>query len=235
MSGSDLGKKKRALILGIATVACLQLLQTRIRTAMLAAACGMGFVVYRRFRKYIPLWAALTAITGLLAAAVWVLVADHNTLNLFSIYDRIYFWKVSWAMWKQHPFVGVGVSGWMNAYKALAAHISAFVAPDGTVWHHQTVYHAHNLLLMLLSSTGLTGTAAFIWLYAKAAKYALSSQAGFYAGMAAWPIVIIGIGFTGNNIYSSGYLALLSFLLVMTVCDESFREPSPLCMGSITR
>lgn len=86
---------------------------------------------------------------------------------------------------------------------------------NGTIWQEDQAYHAHNLALMLLSATGLLGTAAFAWLYVRVSKLALSDQSGFRAGMAAWPVVLLGIGLTGWNIYSSWgrcWLIGLSFL-----------------------
>jgi O-antigen ligase len=228
ISDKTLGKKERGLMLAVGGVAFVHLIQTRIRTAILAVVCGMVFLIYRRFRDRIPLWTVLCVITGLFTATAWILASNYKTLNLFSMYDRVYFWKVSIAMWKSHPWVGVGVSAWMDAYHNLAKSgaIAAFTAPDGTVWHTKEVYHAHNLPLMLLSATGIPGILSFTWLYVRATKCVLSRQTGFRAGMVAWPVVILVIGLTGFNIYSSSYLALFAFLLVTMGSNGAAIKPS---------
>lgn len=217
ISDETLGKKVRGLILAVATVAFAHLIQLQVRTSILGAVCGIVFLICWRYRKHIRLWAALCTIAGLLAGAALILASSYKTLNLYSMYDRFYYWKVSIAMWKSHPWVGVGISAWMDAYHELAKSgvIPAFTAPDGTVWQTGEVYHAHNLPLMLLSATGIPGALAFAWLYIRAAKCVLSLQTGFRAGMVAWPVVILAIGLTGFNIYSSSYLGLFALLLVL--------------------
>ena len=216
ITDKTLSRRTRSLIISVGIVAGLQLMQTQIRTALLASVSGMLFLLAYHAKHRISARIFWGIILGL-AVAVGLFFKTIGSLSLESMYDRIYYWKVSWAMWQDHPLLGVGISAWTDAYKELArtGAISAFTAPDGTIWQEGQIYHAHNLLLMLLSATGLLGTTAFTWLYIRISKLALSDQTGFRAGMAAWPVVLLGIGLTGFNIYSSSYLSLFAFLLAM--------------------
>ncbi len=216
ITDKNLDRRTRSLIIGLGIVAGLQLMQTHIRTALLASVLGMLFSLAYHARHRIPariFWSIISGI-GILVGLFFILA---DTLSPESMYDRIYYWKVSWVMWLEHPLFGVGISAWTDAYSELAqtGAVSAFTAPDGSVWQLGQIRHAHNLLLMLLSATGLFGTAAFAWLYVRVSKLVFSNQDGFRAGMAAWPVVLLCIGLTGFNIYSSSYLSLFAFLAAM--------------------
>ena len=224
---------KRMLIAGIGGVAIAQLLQTRIRTAMLAALLGMFFLIVIRLRRHVRPWILWACCLAVVVLGV-VFFEKSGTWSLASMYDRIYFWKVAWAMFQDHPLVGVGVSSWPDAYQEIAAsgRIEAFVGMDGTIWQRERVLHAHNLLLALLSTTGILGTALFGWLFTVICRQAARRPFGVRTGMITWPVVMLGIGMTGSNIYSSSYLALFA-LIVVTLsvqngeCPAATNNPDP--------
>jgi len=75
---------------------------------------------------------------------------------------RLRIWTTSAAMIAAHPANGVGVRGFRNAYAAYAGPGDAFIADDGT-----GAAHAHQLVLEILTETGVIGLA--LWLIAAAA------------------------------------------------------------------
>ena len=215
---TELEKKKRTALIALGCAALALVIQTRVRTALLAVmAAGFfsaGVLVVRR-RAYAVaggLCGALVLILGL-----WYLFSNNAQLSFGSIYDRVYYWKVAWAMWLDHPLLGVGISSFQDAYKEMAAsgRVDPFISPDGTVWQYPEVMHAHNLFFMVLSCNGVVGLAAFIWLFVNATMGIFRHMKGWGSGLVVWPVVLLVFGLTGFNIYHSWYQALLAFLLVL--------------------
>ncbi len=212
----DLKRKHRALLLLVAAIAFVLVIQTHVRTSILAAAAGcvwgMLFIFRRRISPAIA-WGS----AGLIVLGVFLFFQLDRQWNLSSVYDRIYYWKVAWKMWSDHPLVGVGVSSFQDVYKAMAesGKIAAYHAPTGAVFDLDDVSHAHDLVLMILSCTGLFGLVSFAWLFVNATRMCFADLSGMRVGLATWPVVVLVIGLTGFNVYDSWYLALLSFLLVL--------------------
>jgi len=121
-----------------------------------------------------------------------------------------------------HPILGVGISSFQDAYKEMAASgaVPAYVAPDGRAFSASEQTHAHNIVLMLMSCTGICGLAAYAWLFFQAVKKVFQMQTGFRVGLLSWPVVLLVIGLTGFNIYHSWYQALLAFWLVFIGVNE---------------
>ncbi len=77
---------------------------------------------------------------------------------------RLPIWRAAWDMFLANPVTGVGVRGFRHAY---AAHV-----PEGDMWlldDGSGAFHAHQIVLELLSETGAPGlllwmaAAAFAW------------------------------------------------------------------------
>jgi len=220
--------RHKAILLLIGLIAFTQVLQTHVRTAILAAAAGIffttAFFVWKRKSRGLFLTMVLMVIF-----AVGAMIYYRDMINLDSMYDRIYFWRVAWRMWLDHPVFGVGISSFQDAYKEMAASgvIQEYVAPTGVVFSAAEQTHAHSLILMLLSSTGLMGLAAFTWLFVTAVLLIFRNLKSFRYGLLSWPVVLFVIGLTGFNIYHSWYQALLAFMLVLVgVADDGDRRPA---------
>jgi len=218
-----LSVRKKSVLMLIGLIAFAQVLQTHVRTAILAAAAGIFFGVayFVKNKKAHGLALAVVLAVVLAIGAVFYL---NQQFNLSSIYDRIYFWKVAWRMWLDHPLFGVGISSFQDAYKEMAASgaIPEYIAPDGSVFSAGEQTHAHSLFFMLIASTGVWGLAAFVWLFIAAVRMVFRDLKGFHSGLISWPVVLIVIGLTGFNIYHSWYQALLAFMLVLIgAADDS--------------
>jgi len=227
-----LSKKMRWGVVSIGLIAFIQLLQTHIRTAILGSLAGVlfsaVFVLRRRTSTRIAVLLALVFI-----AFAWLFFHYGRMFNLDSFYDRIYYWKVAWTMWKHHPFFGVGISAYQDVYQKIAESgaVSAFVAPTGQIFQWAETMHAHNLILMLLSCTGLFGLFSFLWVFAAAVRRLLVDMRGNRVGTASFPVVLLVVGATGYNIYHSWYHALFAFFMVLIGsrageddCDENKRQ-----------
>ena len=216
-----LSKKMKAIIISVSLIAFIQLLQTHVRTAILASLVGIFFCTAIFVRRRISTKAALGLVLGILLA-VGLFSHYGGMWNLESFYDRIYYWKVTWAIWEEHPVTGVGISSFQDAYKEMAASgkVGGYFAPNGQTYQLPEQTHAHNLFFMVISCTGLFGLAAFVWLFIKALGLVFRNIDGYRIGLVSWPAVFLMIGITGFNIFHSWYQALLAFFLVLIGSEQ---------------
>ncbi|MFP4476839.1 MAG: O-antigen ligase family protein [Desulfatibacillaceae bacterium] len=216
VSDRNQGKRARAWVMFFGVLAFAQVLQTQVRTSILAAigAVVLAMAVVHR-RRMLTGW-GLAAVAAFIASALW-LFFHFELWNLASFYDRIYYWRVGWYMFLDNPVFGTGISGFQEAYTAWAQSGIAepFVAPNGRVYQLAELTHLHNLLLMVAVCTGILGLAAFGWLFVRASLKAFNQARGWRHGLATWPFVVLLVGVTGFNIYHSWYQALLAWFLVL--------------------
>ncbi len=214
--------KQWIFFLAIGAAALVILVQTTIRTAIIASFCGMFFAVFS-FRYTKMGWTEKILWPVLLFTGIWITVQYAEGWNLRTFYDRIAIWKISVAMWQEHFFLGVGVSAYKDIYAdfALSGVVSPYVAPTGVVFDIRKAYHAHNLFLMLLSCTGILGLISFLWLFASCIWAAVKNTMPWKYGLATWPVVFLVNGLAGSNIYNSWYQALFAFFAVLALTSGS--------------
>ncbi len=222
-------KRKFIWLSFLSLAAFALLLNSANRTAILAALAGLafgcGYLLRHSRRKLI-----VFLVVCFCMAAVGAGVLRAQGINLRSFYDRVYYWKVSLALWYDNPVLGVGIGSFQQAYhaKATSGAVTAFVAPDGSVWNLPDAHHAHNLVLQLLACTGLLGLLAFIWLFYQLSRVALTTSASWKYGLATWPVVFLVIGLTGWNIFDAFYATIFSYLAALTAAGTArFAEPAP--------
>jgi len=203
--------------------------QTTIRTALLASVfsifIGVFFYRYKKNQWFeLILW-GFTILFGFLFAYILI---QNGSIYTGSIHDRIGIWKVAFAMWSDHIFIGVGVSSFQDYYAEIAASgkVSPFISPTGLLWLSAEATHAHNLILMLLSSTGLIGLFSFLWLFVCCCVSITKSKVPWKYGLYTWPFVFMILGLTGWNIYHSWYHALFSFFVVLAITSGNNRHTS---------
>jgi O-antigen ligase len=216
MFDKGLSIKKKSVIIGIGLVALAMLFQTEVRTAILASLTGLSFCIVYFFRRHL----LLAIVSMLILSSVFFMGISQARRMMWdptSLYERIYIWKVSWAMWLEHPVFGVGISSFQDVYREMAASgdVAEFVASDSRVFHLPEAIHAHNLFFMLISSTGILGLATFLWLFINSVRLVVKNINGFRVGLVSYPVVLLVAGITGFNIYHSWYQALLAFLMVL--------------------
>lgn len=130
------------------------MLLTLTRGAWIGAGVALAVVVARVRRRW------LVFVPLLAAAALFLAPAPYRQRALltfdptyFSNADRVQMWKAGLAMWREHPWTGVGLGDLKPIYREFA---SADVP--------RTYGHLHNDWVHLLATTGILGTAAFAWL-----------------------------------------------------------------------
>lgn len=216
----------RMPLFAIGAVALVILVQTTIRTAIIASFFGIIFAVFiSRYKKMG--WAEKMALPVLLAAGIWITVQYVEGWNLRTVYDRIAIWRISVAMWQDHFFLGVGVSAYMDIFADFAGSgaVAPYVAPTGQVFDIQKAYHAHNLFLMLLSCTGILGLVSFLGVFASCIWAVVKNSTPWQFGLATWPVVFLVNGLAGSNIYSSWYQALFAFFAVLALTGNGSAKP----------
>jgi O-antigen ligase len=96
--------------------------------------------------------AAIVLVTLLLApGAVWDRAATSTNLGRAEISHRFDYWEGALLVAEQEPLVGVGVNNFEYAFERLPVPATA----------QRNAIHAHNIVLMLISETGLMGLLSF--------------------------------------------------------------------------
>ena len=105
---------------------------------------------------------AALALAGLAGAGLVALIPlsrNPRFANLFSTssgtgFFRVNVWRSAWAMFTDHPVLGVGLDNFLYAYRG------KYILPEA--WQEPNLPHAHNIFLDALTRTGLLGFAALI-------------------------------------------------------------------------
>lgn len=140
--------------------ACLALLLTESRNALLPLLAFAGGMAWLRRRELLAAGAwRIAGSIGLLAVFLsFILWRRHaeltsaiheSPLTAFSL-GRTYIWAGAFEAWRSHPWFGLG------------AGVFQFLTPDYTGGRFDRgELHAHNVLLAILSETGLAGLSAY--------------------------------------------------------------------------
>lgn len=222
-----LSRRVKHGMFGLGLAATLMLLFVGVRIALISTLCGFGFwaiyLLFKRFsRKALPY---LIPIILLISGLITLYLSQQNWA---SVHHRVSMYKVTWAMVLENPVFGVGVSGYQDAYKKMAASgkVEPYVAPDGRVWHELEASHAHSLVLMILACTGVVGLLVFGWLFLKVVRIAFTrSEPHWRSGLVIWPVVFLVNGLTGWSIFEDWYHAWFAYLVALTWVVSSVDNP----------
>lgn len=77
-------------------------------------------------------------------------VTDAN----FAVLERVAHWQAAWAMFADHPWLGIGIGNWNVIYPEYA--ISPWFDPLG---------HAHNVLFHVAAEAGILGVLGYLWFW----------------------------------------------------------------------
>ena len=207
------------IITAIGLIAVAQVFQIRIRTAIIAMAAGFLPILFMGLKKRFSVLTTI-GISIFLIASIVIVFYFQKMGSLNSLYDRFYIWKVSAVIWRDHPWFGAGVSAFQDVFAKISASgsVAGYIEPSGRIHGGSRMVaatHAHNMILMLLSTTGIAGLTAFGWLFVNAVKMAFQKLDGWRWGLITFPFVIFGIGLTGFNIYHGWYQSLVAYILVL--------------------
>lgn len=126
---------------------------------------------------------------------------------------RLPIWRAAWSMIETHPVNGVGVRGFRYAYPEHAPDDDRFVFEGER--GEQGAFHAHQIVLEILSETGTLGL--LCWLAAVALGLRALRTASAEARARAWPasLALLTLLFPLNTHYAvySSFLSVLLFAL----------------------
>jgi O-antigen ligase len=101
--------------------------------------------IAQRFSDFIP-YLGVTEVRG-------VEVTDAN----YAVLERVAHWQAAWEMWRDSPWLGVGIGNYEPAY-------AAYALPMWPV----ALGHAHNYYLNIAAEAGVLGLAAYLLLWGAA-------------------------------------------------------------------
>jgi O-antigen ligase len=151
-------RKGFSFIIGVAilTLCGVVLSQSRSIWVALLAACLLTLFVYDR-RK-----ALIFTCSALVISAVFILSSNtlrYRTISTFtSVYTddvlgstgtRIELWKGTLLMFKEHPFLGIGLGDFQSVVKKLIS--------ENKLKQTSDTHHAHNIYLQVLATQGVIG------------------------------------------------------------------------------
>jgi O-antigen ligase len=73
-----------------------------------------------------------------------------------TLFFRLHLWRSSWAMFREHPLLGVGPDNFLYHYRG------RYILP--AAWEEPHLSQAHNILLDYATRMGIAGLAAGAWL-----------------------------------------------------------------------
>ncbi len=173
----------------------------------------------------LPLSAITTVGAILLLSLAWVsspLVQERMELSMglgsgdiqttdHALSNRIPIWETSLRIFKAYPLVGVGIDSYREAYVVYAADDDPHVATNGIGG-----YHAHNLILEVLSATGLLGLLGLI--LASRIMYRLWQQADAASRQSMLPfalaLVLLMLPFNSHFSHYGTFLSSVSWWLL---------------------
>lgn len=114
----------------------------------------LSILYYRSIKRIFPYIVVSLILAGILVSSVPFLHARVVTLTDMSYRsnsDRVLIWKSAWAMFCDHPLIGVGLGQYQHYYQ------TKYMSPLVKEIHQ----HAHNNFLQMLAETGLIGFSAY--------------------------------------------------------------------------
>jgi O-antigen ligase len=102
---------------------------------------------------------ALAGLAGIGALAIIPLSRNPRFASLLDLssgtsFFRINVWRSAWAMFVDHPLLGVGLDNFLYAYRG------RYIQPEA--WQEPNLPHAHNIFLDALTRTGALGFASLL-------------------------------------------------------------------------
>jgi len=129
---------------------------------------------------------------------------------------RLSIWRTALAMWRAHPVTGVGVRGFRYAYPAYAAPKDSFVDTASDTG----ASHAHQIVLEILSETGVIGLLFWIAGAAFAVRAWLRADAAARRRSRAPALALLAMCFPLNTHFAfySAWWGLLFWWLLALYC-----------------
>lgn len=125
-------------------------------------------------------------------------LGERFSRTLFSTYDgftaapRLRLWRLQWEMFKEAPWFGIG---WNNNERFCGDYFNKFYSDV----NYRFCGHAHSIVLQMLSTTGILGLLAFVWIWGALFRMLVVSCRRFasdtFEGALAWSLLVAFVGF----------------------------------------
>jgi O-antigen ligase len=167
---------------------------------------------------------------GVLAATVVAAVPLLRTPRFASLFDirtgtsffRLQLWRSSWMMFRDHPWLGVGLDNFLYQYR------SRYILP--AAWQEPDLSHPHNVFLDYGCRLGLCGLAAGAWLQVAFWPLALPLRRLADRDRRALALGLMGsmAGFLAHGLVDASYFVIdlaFAFFLTLGVVQWLTKEP----------
>ncbi|MEA3342098.1 MAG: O-antigen ligase family protein, partial [Chloroflexota bacterium] len=162
------------------------------------------------------LWGSLGAVVAAGVTAIPLL----RTSRFGSLFDtqsgtlffRLHLWRSSWAMFRDHPWLGVGPDNFLYHYR------SRYILP--AAWQEPDLSQAHNVLLDYATRMGIAGLAAGVWLQIAFWRLALPLRHLDDADRRALALGLMGsmVNFLAHGLVDASYFLIdLAFVFFLTL------------------
>lgn len=138
-----------------------------------------------------------------------------------SMHSRVPLMHLSWSMIAAHPVLGIGANNF-------AAVMDDY---EGSEFRHEWIYTVHNQFLLVCSETGVTGFAAYLWIYFSIIRKAWSlwkTRDVFFAplGLGVMACMLGFLSHMSVESFPGGALPQLVWLFVALIgtCEEIRRR-----------
>jgi len=162
------------------------------------------------------LWASLGAVVMAAVAAIPLL----RTPRFASLLDtqsgttflRLQLWRASWMMFRDHPWLGVGLDNFLYHYRG------RYILP--AAWEEPDISQAHNILLDYATRMGFAGLAAGVWLQVAFWRLALPLRRLANPDRRALALGLMGsmVNFLAHGLVDASYFLIdLAFVFFLTL------------------
>ncbi len=202
------GRWRRPLLLATGVILTALALTFSRGAWLLGVPAGLAALSLLQRRR----WAGPWLLGGALLAALVALSRGGSTAL------RPEVWQAAWAMWRDHPWLGVGLDGFQWVYPRYMA-LSA--------WREPLLYHPHNLVLELGTWMGLLGLLTVLamgWTWAGLWRRATAAHPSpVLSGLAAGWIA----GLAHGMVDAAFFLPHLAFMTMITLGMTAAYANSP--------
>jgi O-antigen ligase len=162
----------------------------------------------------------LLASLGAVAVGVLAAIPLLRTPRFASLFDpsrgtlffRLHLWRSSWAMFCDHPLLGVGPDNFLYHYRG------RYILPPA--WEEPHLSQAHNVLLDYATRMGVAGLAAGAWLQVAFWRVALPSRRLADPDRRALALGLMGsmVSFLAHGLVDASYFLIdLAFAFFLTL------------------
>ena len=190
---NPLCSKRHRLFLCVTSVLALSaLLASQTRAGWVAVAFMLLLYVLLRFRSFSLRHATVLITICIVVFAVFLFQPSMRT-RLYSITDqnfvsnteRIFIWKSTWNMFRDHPWLGIGPGNFEYQYR------NHYVSEKAIDKFHP---HAHNIFLHYLAEMGIVGFFSYLSMFV----YVLNNYARrFRRNAEDWPALSMLLASSG--------------------------------------